>query len=146
MIVKELKKILLLLTFAGLFTVAHGQSEKTIWQTLNYSVYIGGSCPIGTSARANITNAVSGVDYLDNNWVLADQGGMKASAKLGFNIGGKASLPFEEVGIKFGNGDAMRCSPLSAKWWMPSSLTASSISPGNPPSFQGPADEGMSSV
>ena len=107
MIVKELKKILLLLTFAGLFTVAHGQSEKTIWQTLNYSVYIGGSCPIGTSARANITNAGSGVDYLDNNWVLADQGGMKASAKLGFNIGGKASLPFEEVGIKFGNGDAM---------------------------------------
>ena len=102
--VKMLKKIVLI---AALVSVSTGAFAQSFWQKLNYSVYLGGTCPIGTFGKTNITDAGSGVDFLNNNWVLANQGGMKASAKLGLGIGFKATLPFEEVGIRFGNNDAM---------------------------------------
>ncbi|MBR4804711.1 MAG: hypothetical protein IK032_08760, partial [Bacteroidales bacterium] len=67
-----LKKIALIAAFVSVSTGAFSQS---IWQTLNYSVYFGGTCPIGTFGKANITDAGSGVDFINNNWVLANQGG-----------------------------------------------------------------------
>ena len=107
MIVKKLKNTLLLIALAGMTTSIFSQNGKTIWQSLKYSAYVGGTCPIGTFGKSNISNAGSGVDFINNNWVLANQGGMKASAKLGLNMGAKVSLPFEEVGIKLGNNNAM---------------------------------------
>lgn len=107
MIVKYIKSVVAISAFLLAWTCGFSQSGQSFFQLLNYSAYVGGSCPIGTFGKANITDAGSGVDFLNNNWVLAGQGGMKASAKLGFNIGGKATLPFSEVGIKLGNNDAM---------------------------------------
>jgi len=101
---KMLKKIVLIAAFVSVSTGVFAQS---FWQRPSYSVYLGGTCPIGTFGRTNITDAGSGVDFINNNWVLANQGGMKASAKLGFGIGFKATLPFEEMGIRFGNNNAM---------------------------------------
>lgn len=104
MIVNRIKKVV---PVVAMLLVSGCVFSQSFWQSLNYSAYVGGSCPIGTFGKANITDAGSGVDFTNNNWVLADQGGMKASAKLGFNVGAKATLPFSEVGIKLGNGDAM---------------------------------------
>ena len=106
MTVNVLKRIAL--SAALVLTSVCGFSQGgSFFQMLNYSAYVGGTCPIGTFGKSNITNAGSGVDFINNNWVLADQGGMKASAKLGFNVGVKATLPFDEVGIRIGNNDAM---------------------------------------
>lgn len=104
MIVNRIKKVV---PVVAMLFVSGCVFSQSFWQSLNYSAYVGGSCPIGTFGKANITDAGSGVDFTNNNWVLADQGGMKASAKLGLNVGAKATLPFSEVGIKLGNGDAM---------------------------------------
>lgn len=107
MTVKNLKKIAPVVAFVLASVCGFSQNGESFFQMLNYSAYVGGTCPIGTYGKTNITNAGSGVDYINNNWVLADQGGMKASAKLGCNVGLKATLPFDKVGIKFGNNNAM---------------------------------------
>ena len=107
MIIKNISKTALLAASLFVSVAGFSQNDESFFQMLNYSAYAGGTCPIGTFGKANITDAPSGVDFINNNWVLANQGGMKASAKLGFNIGGKATLPFDKAGIHLGNNDAM---------------------------------------
>ncbi|MBO4740034.1 MAG: hypothetical protein J5605_00150 [Bacteroidales bacterium] len=112
MTVRKTKNILMLIALVGTAAGSFAQNSKSIWQTMNYSAYVGGTCPIGTYGKSNISTDQGDIYFINNNWVLADQGGMKADAKLGFNLGLKATLPFEEVGIKLGNNDAMPLAKL----------------------------------
>lgn len=102
-----------------LFTLAIALGFSVLAQpkqhiNLSYSAYIGGTCPIGTFGKAGINTNTERMWYHTSNWVVSNNGGMKGAAKLGFNLGGKISMPFEEVGINIGHGETMPLAKLGA--------------------------------
>ena len=105
-------KLVTLLALSILLSINAIAQQK---QPLNfsYSAYLGGTCPIGTFGKASIGNT-NQMWYHTSNWVVSNNGGMKGAAKLGINLGGKISLPFEEVGINIGHGHTMPLAKLGA--------------------------------